>query len=349
MVNRRKSRKPGRKSRKRRTPSRQKKKSRNHKVKKSRNHRVKRSKPRVKKSRKPRVRKSRGGKYKFKLVGSRRPYSGHTAAAAERRRRSGRNLKLDRLLRANRAAAAADKRSRDRFLRHLPHDISRNVADFRVQGIFDHTSPKLLDDLAKRKQALQSFQNTFRQAHQNWVDLPGIPRGSFQTNISSLSALEDSLGQDYTPAQRQDIRRRLGRLYASGSGTDSKGKEIEAGSYHGYRPEWLYGKVRLGPTLAPSPHGIQPVLTGSHGTARFGPDRFNVRRSILNYYQNNYHNLPLPLKILRKVHGNGGNWPRKYDGEIDETADILWPENRAQVQKFFLKVPTLEQINFYGW
>ena len=35
-------------------------------------------------------------------------------------------------------------------------------------------------------------------------------------------------------------------------------------------------------------------------------------------------------------------------GDVTST-DILWPENRADIQNFFKKVPSVSEIGYYGW
>ena len=50
-----------------------------------------------------------------------------------------------------------------------------------------------------------------------------------------------------------------------------------------------------------------------------------------------------------KIPIHNGRWPLDQNNNIDLTADILWPETRADVRTFFREVPTINDIHYYGW
>ena len=204
---------------------------------------------------------------------------------------------------------------------YLPRYIFSHILSYKKMDWLYHCQfPFLMKGYRRRNSLIRSFCEKARLNHLSRDNFENIPIGTFCTFEMIMGNLYN---HTWDANQKKEFRRLMGKAYANG--TD------------GYKNEWLYAKdINTGCIIK---------------TSDTGEGKINLRNVIINYSNNNNirDNLPLPLKILFKVRIPSGNWPKNNNGNIDLTADILWPENRADIQNFFKKIPSISDIHYYGW
>ena len=206
---------------------------------------------------------------------------------------------------------------------YLPLFVFRYILSFKGFDWLYHTqSPHLMLGYRNRNRLIRSFCRISRFNHQSRVNFKNVPAGTFCTFNKIMQIEYNRI--TFTPIHNREFCRLTGKVYAN--------------STFGYRDEWLYAiDINTGCIIK---------------TSDAGEGKINLRNIIINYSNNNNtrDNLPLPLKILFKVGIHvTGNWPKDNNDNIDLMADILWPENRVDVQNFFKKIPSIHDINYYGW
>jgi hypothetical protein len=205
---------------------------------------------------------------------------------------------------------------------YLPRYIFIHILSYKGMDWLLHSGfPKLMRGYRRRNRLIRSFCEKARLNHLSRVNFENIPIGTFFTFKMIMG---NWYNHTWDANQKKEFRRLMGKAYANG--TD------------GYKNKWLYAKDINNDSIIK--------------TSAAGNGKNNIRNQIISYCNNNntWDKLPLPLKILYKVRiPSGGNWPRDDNNNIDLTADILWPENRADVQNFFKKVPSISDFEYYGW
>ena len=205
---------------------------------------------------------------------------------------------------------------------YLPRYIFSHILSYKkLDWLYHCQYPFLMKGYRMRNKLIRSFCEKARLNHLSKVNFGNIPAGTFYTFKMIMDNWYDP-GWDEN--QKQEFRRLMGKAYANGT--------------KGYKNKWLYAKDINNDSIIK--------------TSAAGDRKINLRNEIISYCNNNntWDKLPLPLKILYKVRiPSGGNWPKDNNNNIDLTADILWPENRADVHLFFNNVPSISDFQYYGW
>ena len=203
----------------------------------------------------------------------------------------------------------------------LPRYLFLNILGYKGMDWLLHSRSKILmNGYRKRNKLIRNFCRNAKFNHQSRINFGEVPSGTFYTFDMILGNWPKN---QWNSIQKKEYKRLIGKAYANA--TD------------GYKNEWLYAKDIANNNIIK--------------TSDFGDEKINQRNEIINYSinNNNRDKLPLPLKIYFKVRTRTGAWPRDDNNNIDLTADILWPENRAEVQNFFKNVPSIYDIEYYGW
>ena len=204
---------------------------------------------------------------------------------------------------------------------YLPRYIFSHILSYKGMDWLYHCKyPKLMRGYRRRNNLIRSFCEKARLNHLSRVNFENIPIGTFCT---FEMIMDNWYNHTWDANQKKEFKRLMGKAYANAT--------------HGYKNEWLYAK---------------DITTNNIiKTSDFGDEKINKRNEIINYSinNNNRDKLPLPLKIYFKARTQTGAWPRDINNNLDLTADILWPENRADIQNFFKKVPSIYDIEYYGW
>ena len=216
-----------------------------------------------------------------------------------------------------------DNKVLNNIKKYLPRYIFRHILSFKgMDWLYHSQSPHLMKGYRKRNLLIRTLCRTARFNRLTKVNFENISVGTFCT--FDLLMNDCWYNPSWSPIQRKEFCRLMGKAYANGT--------------RGYQNEWLYA---------------QDINTNSIiKTSDTGEEKINLRNKIINYCNNNNNRdkLPLPLKIMFKVGIHiTGNWPKDNNNNYDLTADILWPENRADVHNFFRKVPSIHDFEYYGW
>lgn len=200
---------------------------------------------------------------------------------------------------------------------NLPNFILMNILDKNGLGWLLHSQfQNKMDEYRHRNKIIKNFIRNAKYQHMSRIKFIGLPIGTFCTFdlIMNIQTIYDGPN---TPIQKRELVRLFGKLYTHG--TD------------GYQDNWLYA----------TDFNTGKVIK----TSSAGDEKYNIRRNMINNYLINNHklNLTLPLKIYFKNVNRTGKWP------VDLTDDILWPETRSDVRKFFHNVPTMDELYYYGW
>jgi hypothetical protein len=147
-----------------------------------------------------------------------------------------------------------------------------------------------------------------------------IPKGK-KITIEEITELMDDIDPSkLTDVQRKEVRRLFAIAYE---------KE--------YAKEWLFGKGKYAKTYS----------------NRDLEERKDHRAKLLEKLDDKTSSLPIPLGILRKAKLYGipesDRYPRNTDGTVDETDDMFWPRTKPNVFDFLYLIPTIEEIQTYGW
>jgi len=209
---------------------------------------------------------------------------------------------------------------------------SRSRGDLHPAGHLYGPDSIPRQNLRRRMRGVVALQRKIRRNQQVQVALPGYRVGdriSAEDIIEFMEEIYPRTAANLTKPQKREIRRLLARAYTHKD--------------DGYKDKWLFGE---GPMANTSHNRPDEEQRREHRAALLAQSQDPWETTIGG------HLLPLPLRILRKGSRYNLRPSNRYPmagGRIDETHDFFWPETRAAVRKFLHKMPTLEEIETYGW